>query len=104
MMRVKTKHHLSILFISLLIMFMGSDSVISQTASQKTQLILLGTGTPNADPDRSGPSLAIVVGDASYIVDFGPGGAHYKKRQKQTQTNQNLGRRGLLSTHSLTKK
>ena len=73
MMKGKTIHHLFILFISLLIMFMGSDSVISQTASQKTQLILLGTGTPNADPDRSGPSLAIVVGDASYIVDFGPG-------------------------------
>ena len=73
MMKVKTIHHLFILFISLLLMFIGSDSVISQTAPVKTQLILLGTGTPNADPDRSGPSLAIVVGDASYIVDFGPG-------------------------------
>ena len=52
---------------------MSSDSAISQTTSAKTQLILLGTGTPNADPDRSGPSLAIVVGDTSYIVDFGPG-------------------------------
>ncbi len=72
-MKVKTVHHLCILFISLFLMFMGSDSVISQTAPVKTQLILLGTGTPNADPDRSGPSLAIVVGDSSYIVDFGPG-------------------------------
>jgi len=73
MMKVKTVHHLSILFISLLLIFMGSDSAISQTTPAKTQLILLGTGTPNADPDRSGPSLAIVVGDTSYIVDFGPG-------------------------------
>jgi len=72
-MKVKTVHHLSIIFISLLLIFMGSDSAISQTTSAKTQLILLGTGTPNADPDRSGPSLAIVVGDTSYIVDFGPG-------------------------------
>ncbi len=39
----------------------------------KTQVVLLGTGTPNPDPDRSGPSVAIVVGDTPYLVDFGPG-------------------------------
>ena len=38
-----------------------------------TKVVLLGTGTPNADPQRMGPSLAIVVDDVSYIVDFGPG-------------------------------
>ena len=38
-----------------------------------TRVVLLGTGTPNADPDRFGPSVAIVVGDASYLVDFGVG-------------------------------
>ena len=38
-----------------------------------TKVVLLGTGTPNADPDRSGPAVAIVVGEDSYIVDFGPG-------------------------------
>jgi len=54
-------------------MFMASDSVKSQSEETQTQLILLGTGTPNADPERSGPSLAIVVGSNSYIVDFGPG-------------------------------
>lgn len=37
------------------------------------QLVLLGTGTPNADPDRSGPAIAVVVDDFSYLVDFGPG-------------------------------
>ncbi len=37
------------------------------------QIVLLGTGTPNADPDRSGPSVAIVVNDTPYLVDFGPG-------------------------------
>ena len=37
------------------------------------QVILLGTGTPNADPDRSGPSVAIVANNQPYIVDFGPG-------------------------------
>jgi ribonuclease BN (tRNA processing enzyme) len=42
-------------------------------SQNKTQVILLGTGTPNADPDRSGPSIAIVVNDTPYLVDFGPG-------------------------------
>jgi len=37
------------------------------------QVILLGTGTPQADPDRSGPAVAIVANGAAYIVDFGPG-------------------------------
>jgi ribonuclease BN (tRNA processing enzyme) len=35
--------------------------------------VLLGTGNPNADPDRSGPCAAVVVNDAAYLVDFGPG-------------------------------
>ncbi|MCX7021106.1 MAG: MBL fold metallo-hydrolase [bacterium] len=37
------------------------------------QVILLGTGTPNAEPDRSGPAVAVVAGDKTYLVDFGPG-------------------------------
>ena len=46
---------------------------ISSTASAETKLVLLGTGTPNADSERSGPSVAVVVDGKSYIVDFGPG-------------------------------
>lgn len=42
----------------------------AQTAAQ---VVLLGTGTPNADPDRSGPAVAIVVNDTPYVVDSGPG-------------------------------
>jgi ribonuclease BN (tRNA processing enzyme) len=42
-------------------------------APSKTKIVFLGTGTPNADPDRFGPSLAIVVNDTPYLVDFGPG-------------------------------
>ena len=34
---------------------------------------MLGTGTPNAEPDRSGPCVAVVVGDTPYLVDAGPG-------------------------------
>lgn len=39
----------------------------------RTRIVMLGTGTPNADPDRSGPAVAVVVDDRSYIVDCGPG-------------------------------
>jgi len=46
---------------------------IQANSTQGTQIVLLGTGTPNADPDRSGPSTAIVVNGTPYIVDFGPG-------------------------------
>jgi ribonuclease BN (tRNA processing enzyme) len=35
--------------------------------------VLLGTGTPNLDPDRSGPALAVVVDGVWYLVDSGPG-------------------------------
>ena len=42
----------------------------SQTA---TQVVVLGSGTPNADPDRSGPAVAVIVNGHSYLVDCGPG-------------------------------
>ena len=38
-----------------------------------TQVVMLGTGTPGPDPDRSGPATAIVVNATPYLVDFGPG-------------------------------
>lgn len=40
---------------------------------KNTKLVLLGTGTPNACPDNSGPCSAVVVNDHAYLVDFGPG-------------------------------
>jgi len=39
----------------------------------RTHVVLLGTGTPNPDPDRAGPSVAIVVDSSVYIVDAGAG-------------------------------
>jgi len=41
--------------------------------STHTKVVLLGTGNPHPDPDRSGCSVAVVVNDSAYIVDFGPG-------------------------------
>jgi ribonuclease BN (tRNA processing enzyme) len=41
--------------------------------TSKTQIVLLGTGTPAPDPEHSGPSTAIVVNGSPYLVDFGAG-------------------------------
>jgi ribonuclease BN (tRNA processing enzyme) len=41
--------------------------------ASRTAVVLLGTGTPNADPDAHGPALAVVVDDHAYLVDCGPG-------------------------------
>ena len=41
--------------------------------STPARVVLLGTGTPAATPERSGPATAIVVNDTAYLVDFGPG-------------------------------
>jgi ribonuclease BN (tRNA processing enzyme) len=41
--------------------------------TQKSQIVMLGTGTPRPDPARSGPATAIVANGTPYLVDFGPG-------------------------------
>ena len=41
--------------------------------SSETKLIILGSGTPNPDPERYGSGYAVVVNNKAYIVDFGPG-------------------------------
>ncbi|MEK6406810.1 MAG: MBL fold metallo-hydrolase [Acidobacteriota bacterium] len=70
---------LSVLAMALSASLAGSSSfcrsaVESRSPAQSaTQIVLLGTGTPNADPDRSGPSVAVVINDTPYLVDFGPG-------------------------------
>ena len=50
-----------------------STSFAELAPSDITQVVMLGTGTPNPDPERSGPAVAIVVNDTPYLVDFGPG-------------------------------
>ncbi len=39
----------------------------------RTTVVLLGTGTPIPDPDRSGPGVAIVVDSVAYLFDAGTG-------------------------------
>ncbi len=45
----------------------------AQAQAQNTRVVVLGTGTPNADPERSGPAIAIVTNGHAYLVDAGPG-------------------------------
>jgi len=60
--------------VSLLILITTLSGQQEQTRPiSHTQVVLLGTGTPPADPDRSGPSTAIIVNDTPYLVDFGAG-------------------------------
>jgi ribonuclease BN (tRNA processing enzyme) len=72
------------------LLFLGLSSTAltqSQKRESSTQIVLLGTGTPGWDPDRSGPATTIVVNGTPYLVDFGPGvvrraGAAYRKGVK----------------------
>lgn len=52
---------------------MASAQAGSPSAPGKTQIVMLGTGTPGFDIDRSGPATAIVVNGTAYLVDAGAG-------------------------------
>lgn len=47
--------------------------LISPMVFSSTQLIILGSGTPNPDPERAGSSYAVLTNGVPYLVDFGPG-------------------------------
>jgi ribonuclease BN (tRNA processing enzyme) len=70
-------HVLSVFAVILSLDFVTSYSAVGRQApappASHTQVVLLGTGTPRADPQRSGPATAIVVNDTPFIVDAGPG-------------------------------
>ena len=55
------------------ILGVASTTSAQQKTTAHTQLVMLGTGNPNADPDRSGPAVAVVAGGMAYLVDCGPG-------------------------------
>ena len=63
------------ILVLLAILWVWSSQIQARPATENipTKIVLLGTGTPVADPDRSGPCVAIIVNNTSYIVDCGPG-------------------------------
>jgi ribonuclease BN (tRNA processing enzyme) len=56
--------------VAALALFAGGSLAAQDSA---TKVVILGTGTPNADPDRFGPAVAVVVKGRAYLVDAGPG-------------------------------
>ena len=62
-----------IFLVGIIIGFTVSPVRLDAQAIPRTRLVLLGTGTPNADPERSGPATAVVVDDRAYLIDAGPG-------------------------------
>jgi len=62
-----------IIYPLILISLFAGAAQASLDPSEVTQVVLLGTGTPNVDPERSGPAVAVVVNGTPYLVDFGPG-------------------------------
>ncbi len=51
----------------------GEDTAFAEAMTYRTRVVMLGTGNPNADPERSGPAVAVVVDDQAFIFDAGPG-------------------------------
>jgi ribonuclease Z len=54
-----------------LIVFLAPLFLGAQTS--RTQIVMLGTGTPIPDPDRMGPSVAVIVDSVPYLFDAGTG-------------------------------
>jgi len=65
-------HH-CLFALALAIPLIGAPVRLTAADRLSTKIIMLGTGTPRPNPDRSGPATAIVVGDRAYLIDFGPG-------------------------------
>jgi len=62
-----------VILLGAMVLSIATGCATRQAHSGATRVVMLGTGTPNADPDRSGPAVAVVVGDRAYLVDCGPG-------------------------------
>jgi ribonuclease BN (tRNA processing enzyme) len=48
-------------------------SAAADGTAAPTRVVVLGTGTPSADPERWGPAVAVVVNGRAYLIDCGPG-------------------------------
>jgi ribonuclease Z len=42
-------------------------------SQSRTKIVMLGTGTPIPDPERSGPAVVIIVDSVAYLFDAGTG-------------------------------
>jgi ribonuclease Z len=51
----------------------AAETPTHSPTADTTLVVMLGTGTPNPDPDRMGSAVAVVAGGQAYLVDCGPG-------------------------------
>jgi len=70
---MKSSAHFAVAFALSFIFTRHCASQAQDRIPVKTQVVLLGTGTPLPDPERFGPSTAIVVNGTPYLVDLGTG-------------------------------
>ncbi len=56
----------------MLLVLLGAPIGVGAQAP-RTTIVMLGTGTPIPDPDRSGPAIAIIVDSVAYLFDAGVG-------------------------------
>jgi len=66
------KTHFLWLYGALAALVIAPGAAAAQRTS-RTSVVMLGTGTPIPDPDRSGPAVAIVVDSVAYLFDAGVG-------------------------------
>jgi len=64
---------IAIVACGLLSIISGQTSVPQPVPRPPFRFVMLGTGTPLPDPERSGPSMAIVVDNKAYLFDAGTG-------------------------------
>ena len=51
--------------------YLPLQSSAAESAPSRVEVVLLGTGYPRPDPDRAGPSVAVIVNGKYFIVDAG---------------------------------
>ncbi len=61
------------LALSLLLVWTSLSAQTKSEVRPATQVVVLGSGTPNADPNRFGPAVAIITNGTAYLVDCGSG-------------------------------
>ncbi len=60
-------------FLILILLLVCSSVAQNSPPPTHTQVVVLGTGTPEPYPDRDGAAVAIVVNGSAYLVDCGAG-------------------------------
>ncbi len=68
-----TERSMKKLFLVLVVIASWVSGFAEDRVASNTRVVVLGTGTPQADPERWGPAVAVVVNDRAYLIDCGPG-------------------------------